>query len=116
MNPQVAELHDFLSDNMTERIKAEARGKMKATPYTVGDKGVKSYSKLRTSKVMYMNEKRVMLMMNVSRRIELATRYRLTHEQYASENYQVMNYGIGGTINGHLDASGKSCITGAIEH
>ena len=104
-NPQVAELHDFISENMTDKVKDEARGKMKATPYVVGDKE-EAYSKLRTSKVMYMNEKRVTLMMNVSNRIEKATRYRLTHEQYASENFQVMNYGIGGTINGHLDSSG----------
>ena len=32
----------------------------------------------------------------------------LKEEKYASENFQVMNYGIGGKITCHLDSSGKS--------
>ena len=67
-----------------------------------------SYSKLRTSKVMYMNEKLVPMAMTLSKKITLATRYHMKKEKYASENFQVMNYGIGGRISGHLDSTGNN--------
>ena len=43
-----------------------------------------------------MNEKMVPDAMDISKRIELVTGLGLYHEQFASENYHVMNYGIGG--------------------
>ena len=43
----------------------------------------------------------------VSDRIEAAMRFKLYNEMYASENYQTMNYGIGGTISGHVDSLGE---------
>ena len=79
---------------------------MKSTPYVMGEKE-NSYSKLRTSKVMYMNEKLVPMAMTLSKKITLATRYHMKKEKYASENFQVMNYGIGGRISGHLDSTGN---------
>ena len=78
---------------------------MKSTPYTIGTKD-NSYSKLRTSKVMYMNEKLVPEAMTISKKITLATKYDMKEDKYASENFQVMNYGIGGRISGHLDSNG----------
>ena len=75
--------------------------------YSVGDKET-SFSKGRTSKVMYMNEKLVPEAMVLSKKIELATRFKLYHEKYASENFQVMNYGIGGKISGHADSQGET--------
>ena len=80
---------------------------MKSTPYVMGEKE-NSYSKLRTSKVMYMNEKLVPMAMTLSKKITLATRYHMKNEKYASENFQVMNYGIGGRISGHLDSTGNN--------
>ena len=56
---------------------------------------------------MYMNEKLVPEAMVLSKKIELATRFRLYHEKYASENFQIMNYGIGGKISGHVDTGGE---------
>ena len=43
----------------------------------------------------------------VSRRIELATGYKLSDPSYrfTAENYQIMNYGYGGTISLHMDAT-----------
>ena len=78
-----------------------------STPYVMGEKE-NSYSKLRTSKVMYMNEKLVPMAMTLSKKITLATRYHMKKEKYASENFQVMNYGIGGRISGHLDSTGNN--------
>ena len=91
-NPEIAIIHDLISYKETQTIQNLARGKMKSTPLLVGRKQ-KSFSKQRTSKVMYMNEHLIPEAMSLSRRIELATRIKLYNEKYASENYQVMNYG-----------------------
>ena len=80
---------------------------------------------------MYMNEKLVPEAMKLSNKIQLVTRFRLYHERYASklnsthlviflplrnlreinfalgENFQIMNYGIGGKISGHVDSRGE---------
>ena len=105
-NPEIAVIHNFASSKEAELIRNSARGHMKSTPYTIGTKG-NSYSKLRTSKVMYMNEKLVPRAMTLSKKITLATKYLMKEDRYASENFQIMNYGIGGRISGHLDSTGK---------
>ena len=35
-------------------------------------------------------------------------RYQLFSDKYASENFQIMNYGLGGKISGHADSTGGS--------
>ena len=47
------------------------------------------------------------LLWKSSRKVTQITRYRMKEEQFASENYQIMNYGIGGRISMHLDSVGK---------
>ena len=89
-----------------EDIKAGARGRMKATPLTVGNddgKTVLAYTRRRSSKVVYQSESLRPVLERTSRRINLATKFVLTGEKMASENYQVMNYGMGGTIKVHTD-------------
>ena len=54
-----------------------------------------------------MNEVLVPQAMDLSRKIGQITRFRLKEEVYASENFQVMNYGIGGRISSHMDTVGK---------
>merc|ERR1712226_190712 len=44
--------------------------------------------------------------MDISKRIGLVTGLGLYHEQFASENYHILNYGIGGKISGHVDNKG----------
>ena len=105
-NPEIAIIHDLISYKETQTIQNLARGKMKSTPLLVGRKQ-KSFSKQRTSKVMYMNEHLIPEAMSLTRRIELATRFKLYNEKYASENYQVMNYGVGGKISAHADIKGE---------
>ena len=99
------------SESELQKIKKLARdsGNMETTPYLVGGKVLKksSFTKLRTSKVMYMNELLVSEAMALSKKVSQITRYRLKEETYASENFQIMNYGIGGRISTHLDSSGK---------
>ena len=95
-NPEVGLIHDFTPDENIQKIQKLARGKMMSTPYTTNGK-IKGFSKYRTSKVLYMNEKMVPDAMDISKRIELVTGLGLYHEQFASENYHIMNYGIGGS-------------------
>ena len=47
------------------------------------------------------------LIRRVSERLELATGFKVFSEEggYTSENYQVMNYGLGGKISLHSDAN-----------
>ena len=105
-NPEIGLFHEFMTAIETQNIQELARGKMKSTPCSyVG--GSTNYHKLRTSKVMYMNENLVPEAMVFSKRIELATRFKLNAEKYASENFQVMNYGLGGKINLHDDTAGE---------
>ena len=105
-NPEIGVIHDFASAKELEIIKSNARGHMKSTPYVTGATE-NPYSKLRTSKVTYMNEKIVKFVQPLSRKIAQVTKFRLKEEKYASENFQVMNYGIGGRISGHLNSTGK---------
>ena len=51
-----------------------------------------------------MNEVLVPEVMGLSRKISQITRCRLNEEKYASENFQIMNYGIGGKISAHVDS------------
>ena len=104
-NPEVALIHDLVSSMDIQKIQDLARGKMKSTPYLT-EENIKQFSKDRTSKVMYMNENLVPQAMVLSQKIELATRFTLSNEIFASENFQIMNYGIGGKISAHTDSIG----------
>jgi hypothetical protein len=73
LEPEVGLIHNFVSIKEVNDVKSEASGKMKSTPYAKG-KATESYSKERTSKIMYMNEKRVAQAMKVAKKIQLATR------------------------------------------
>ena len=78
---------------------------MRSTPLLVTEK-VASYTQYRTSKVMYMNEEIYPTANTFSARLNLALKFNVT-SRFGSENYQVMNYGLGGTIISHLDSTGK---------
>ena len=78
---------------------------MRSTPLLLTEK-VASYTQYRTSKVMYMNEEIYPTANTFSARLNLALKFNVT-SRFGSENYQVMNYGLGGTIISHLDSTGK---------
>lgn len=66
------------------------------------------------SKVMYLHEQQLDVIKSLSDRIDLATKFRTYAEKFSAENYQVMNYGIGGSIVGHLDSTGKKSVSNVI--
>ena len=107
LDPEIAIIHDFSSPEEIEKVKNHARGKMQSTPYQFGRQTTQGFSYLRNSKVMYQNDKIVNHSKAISQRIEWATELKLRHEIFASENFQVMNYGIGGKISPHVDGFGE---------
>jgi hypothetical protein len=54
-----------------------------------------------------MNEHKEIVARRLSDKVQLAMRFNVYREYLDSENYQVMNYGIGGTISGHVDSPGQ---------
>ena len=56
---------------------------------------------------LFFSERSDTLAAKLTKRLELATGYRIFSPdyQYTAENYQIMNYGFGGSISLHLDAS-----------
>merc|ERR1712079_933255 len=79
---------------------------MKATPYNIANTQ-HQFSYKRTSKVKYISERSDELAAKITRRMELALGYRIFRQnyRYTAENYQIMNYGFGGSISLHLEVS-----------
>ena len=57
---------------------------------------------------MYVNELMFSQAMALSKKIEMVTKLQLKHEYYGSENFQIMNYGLGGKISPHVDSIGPN--------
>ena len=102
----VAQIHNIVSPVEMEAIKEKTQARLKATPYSVGNKNL-DFSYDRTSKVHYLSERTDSLTGKLTKRLELAMAYNmyLAERPYTSENYQIMNYGIGGKIGLHLDTN-----------
>ena len=100
----VAQIHNIVSPAEMEALKEKTKTRLKATPYA--PKGVvREFSYDRISKVHYLSERTDNLTWRITKRLELAMAYNLyiADRPYTSENYQIMNYGIGGQISLHLD-------------
>ena len=102
----VAQIHALLTEKEMKNVREKTMGNMKATPYGTESK-TNDFSYKRTSKIKYISERNDIWAEKVSTRLELATGYKVydTKYRYTAENYQIMNYGYGGTISLHKDAS-----------
>jgi len=100
----IAQIHDIISPSEMEAIKQKTGNKMKATPYSIKNENL-DFSYERTSKVHYLSERRDHLIYKLTKRLERALGFKMyaPGKPYVSENYQIMNYGIGGKIGLHLD-------------
>lgn len=105
-SPLVGMFHDFVSETQTQALKEACQMRLKTTPLHVQNE-IHEFTELRTSKVAYFNDQDHPVAKKLSRRIEMALNFNLATEYHASENYQIMNYGVGGNIVGHLDSVGK---------
>ena len=88
---------------------------MKSTPLKVQG-NLDAYTRFRTSKVMYMNEAVYSVAHAISRNVDLAMKFNVSEAKHGSENYQVMNYGMGGSIISHLDSLGETSSLNNQEH
>ena len=102
--PQIGLMHDFITEKQAKNVIKKAKLNLKATPYIFLGKS-KKFSSGRTSKVTYMNEKYSKEAKEMSNNIESLLRVKLKNEIFGSENFQVMNYGLGGKITPHFDTS-----------
>ena len=84
--PEIGYLHDFVSSSETEAIKTHASGKMKSTPYK-SDSKYTSYSRYRTSKVMYINDNMHTEARKISDKIEQVTHTVLKKTKIGKVNY-----------------------------
>ena len=87
-DPEINLLHDFISDKEIKNVKTSVKGKLLTTPYLLDKKEVK-FTKLRISKIKYLNELLDDNMKKISRKIEMATNFILFQNRFDSENYQV---------------------------
>ena len=96
----VAQVHEIISDLEMNWMMEKAQSNLKATPYTVNNIQQES-SNLRSSKVHYESERTLEQIKRISKRLELATGFKVFQEEqpYTAENYQVMSYGLGGKIS-----------------
>ena len=104
--PEIAYVHDFISKTEADKVLEVSRGKLKSTPYTYNGK-YERYSKKRTSKVRYLSETHDKNAKKISDKVKQVTRFVMKGNLLDSENFQVMNYGLGGTIGIHIDESNK---------
>lgn len=105
--PQIGIIRQFAEKSEIEPLKHLTKGQMVSTPLQMGS-NYETYTNARTSKVKYVNELHEPAAKTISKKISLATRFLMKTDQYASENFQVMNYGIGGRIIGHTDSRGDT--------
>ena len=60
--------------------------------------------------VVYRSEAGVEALRKTSTKIRLATKFVINRSKYDSENYQIMNYGLGGTIMVHKDVDDPKIV------
>lgn len=110
-DPVVAQIHDFMYEEEMTQVKDDTKGDMRSTPYIVKDKQ-EEYSAKRTSKIKYLSERTHQLIGRISQRLDLGLGFNIYNPNYSfsSENYQVMNYGIGGHISIHADNPGLPAL------
>ena len=107
--PWVGIILDLAYPGEIQMVKDEARGNLVTTTLVdFNNEGADdTYTNRRTSKVTYRSEKSMPSpLAKWTKRIELSTQLDLTSSRMSSENYQIMNYGLGGAILTHRDSTG----------
>ena len=66
-----------------------------------------TYTNKRTSKIRYLSHRKDALAWKMNTRISDALEFDLNGDYVPAENYQLMNYGIGGFIELHIDSNIK---------
>ena len=112
--PFIGKIHNFVTEKEANWVMDRTRGKMKPTPLTV-DGELKKFTLRRISKINFIPDEPDTASDAITRRMMLATRWRLDRP-FSQENYQVMNYGPGGSINYHLDQTDEELLPEVEQH
>ena len=107
-SPGVAALHGLLTKRQCEEMKEKGRGRMKVTPFAIRqpDKRLRNtYSDRRMSKIRYLSHRRDLLARRLNRKLSDTLELELDGGPIPAEHYQLMNYGLGGYIQLHLDTN-----------
>ena len=109
--PVVASFHDFMGPGECEAMKSRGRNRMKATPLTTPKNSRENvneaYTDRRVSKIRYLSHKLDDMAWRINTRISNALEFDLNGLPIPAENFQLMNYGIGGFIELHIDSNSK---------
>ena len=101
--PEIAVIHNFMLQNECRSIINETDGKMAASPLFIPS--ADGFVNGRSSKMTFLSDEKYPIMKHISQRVQLITKFNLNNEKFASENFKVMNYGLGGKITGHWDST-----------
>lgn len=101
-DPHVGMFRDFFSSKECDEVVQRSRGKIKSTSYEARGK-TKYYTTQRVSKRVHYTEDQLNVAKTSSDRISLATNWIVHQERHASDEYNVINYGLGGQIEVHVD-------------
>ena len=107
LSPGVAALHDLLTPGQCQEMRARGRDRMKVTPFTLGEAGLQrnTFSDRRMSKIRYISHRRDPLASKINKKLSDALELDLDGSPIPAEHYQLMNYGLGGYIELHLDSN-----------
>jgi len=102
LDPPVGIFRDFYSERECDSILKRGQGNIKSTPFQIG-RETSFYTSQRVSKRLHLNEQQFQQGLESSKRIGLATKWTVHTEKGASDDYNIINYGIGGQIEIHVD-------------
>ena len=107
VRPGVAALHDLLSPGQCRALREKGREGMTVTPFTLSQAAGQenTFSDRRMSKVRYLSHRRDRLASQINRKLSQALDLDLDGAPVPAENYQLMNYGLGGYIELHQDSN-----------
>ena len=112
--PAVGIFRGFLTDIQCSAFIEKGRGKMKTTPLSVPATStasqVKNFTDERLSKIRYLSHNHFPPARKLNDRLNTALELQLNAD-FSAENYQLMNYGIGGWIGPHVDSDGSGFAT-----
>jgi len=105
-DPHVAIFRDIFSRSECDDFIQRARHDLHSTPYQVSG-GQKYFTSQRSSKRLHLTEEEFPLAASASDRISQATDWVVSKEPMASDPYSIINYGLGGQIEVHVDYWGE---------
>ena len=113
-DPHVGMFRDFFSTRECDSVVNRSRGRIRSTSYEARGR-TKYYTTQRVSKRVHYTEQQFDLMGEASDRVSRATNWIVHQEKHASDEYNVINYGLGGEVQEHFSHTATEIYSGQIE-